>query len=94
MAVAIAYGSLLGNFTRKRAALKAKLDAFGVSAIANSAEFVFSRDAADIAVRALGMLHLGAFLASYSTDTNFQISHLVVMFCQYGLNNFCVQRLI
>ncbi len=71
MAVSIAYGSLLGGFTGKFTAVKAVLDASGVSAVADFAELVFASYAADFAVWAGMFLHFGAFLAGDSADTDF-----------------------
>lgn len=71
LAVAIAYGALLGGFAGELGAFKAEFDAFGVGAVADSAELVFSCYAADGSVWACGFLHFGAFFACDSADTDF-----------------------
>ena len=63
LAVTIAYGSLLGGFAGELAAFKAELDAFGVGAVADFAELVFSCNAANGSVRAGAFLHFWAFFA-------------------------------
>jgi hypothetical protein len=75
LAVTIAYGTLLGGFAGKLWTFKAELNAFGVGAVAYLAELVFACYAADGSVWAITLLHFGAFLAGYSTDTDFHFKH-------------------
>ena len=73
LAVTVAYGALLGGFAGKLGAFKAEFDAFGVGAVADSAELVFACYAADGSVWACVLLHFGAFFACDSADADFHL---------------------
>jgi hypothetical protein len=75
LAVAIAYGALLGGFAGKLGAFKAEFDAFGVGAVADSAELIFACYAAEFSVWAFALLHFGAFFTCDSADTDFHFMH-------------------
>jgi len=78
LAVAEAYGSLLGGFTREFVAFKAKLHALGVCTVADFAKLVLSRNTANGSVWASVALHFGAFLAGNSANTNSHFNLLPV----------------
>ena len=75
LAVAKTYWTLLGGFARKLFAFKTKFYSFYMGAVADLAEFVFSCNAADFAIRTCATLHLGAFLACDSTNANLHSNH-------------------
>lgn len=78
MAVTIAYGALLGGFTRERGAIKAEFNAFCEGTVADLAKLVLARYAANAAVGAGAASHFWAFFAGDSTYTDFQDRKSVV----------------
>jgi hypothetical protein len=74
LAVTITYGARLGGFTGELFAVKAEFDAFGVCAVTDCTELVFSGYAAVGSRWATVFLHFGAFFAGYSTYTSFHKS--------------------
>ena len=70
MAVTVADGALLGGFAWELFAFKAEFDAFGVGAVADLAELVFSCHATNCSVGACAALHSGAFFTSDTANTN------------------------
>lgn len=70
MAVTVAYGSLLGGFAWKLFAFKAEFDSFGMGAVADLAELVFSCYTTSCSIGAVVALHFGAFLTSDTANTN------------------------
>jgi hypothetical protein len=73
LTVTVAYWPLFGSFTWEIGAFKAEFDTFGVGAVANLAEFVFSCHAANATVWAGAFNHFWAFLTCDSANTNPQI---------------------
>jgi len=78
-------GADFGSFTGELAAFKAQFYVFGVGAVADLAELVFSCYATVWTCWAGAFLHFWAFLACDSANTNFQIEQFLRLHQHYQI---------